>query len=66
MKSDNSNLVPNLMTKIVNQTDRGNLVLKDSIPLNVVETRNNVAEFDDESYINDMNVDEMDNMGGSS
>ena len=34
------------MTKIVNQTNRGNPVIKDSIPLNVVETMNSITEFD--------------------
>ena len=40
LKSDSNNLVYNLMTKIVNQTNRGNPVLNDSIPLNFVETMN--------------------------
>ena len=66
LKSDNSNLVYNLMTKIINQTNRGNPVLKDSIPLNVVESMNAVTEFDDDYSMNDIVVDEMDNMGGSS
>ena len=54
------------MTKTINETNRGNPDLKDWIPLNVVETTNEVTEFNDESYINGMIVDEMDNMGGLS
>ena len=54
------------MTKIIYQTNRGNPVLKDSIPLNVVESMNAVTEFDDDYSMNDIVVDEMDNMGGSS
>ena len=54
------------MTKIINQTNRGNPVLKYSIPLNVVESMNVVTEFDDDYSMNDIVVDEMDNMGGSS
>ena len=54
------------MTKIVNEINRGDPVLKDSIPLNIVETINEVTEFDDDSYINGIIVDETDNMGSSS
>ena len=66
LKSDISNLVPNLMTTIVNRTNRGNPVLKDSIPINFVERTNEITEFDHEYYIDDINDDEMDNMGVSS
>ena len=54
------------MTKIVNETNRGNPVLKDSIPLNIVEEINAVTEYDDVHSTMDMNIDQMDNMGGSS
>ena len=66
MKSDSNILVYNLMAKIVNQTNRGNPVLKDSIPLNVVETMNTITEFDDDNSMSNRIIDEMDNMGGSS
>ena len=45
------------MTKIVNQTNRGNPVLKDSIPLNVVEEMNAVTEFDDDNTMSNINFD---------
>ena len=63
IKSDDNNLVENLMIRIVNKILRGNPILKYYIPLNVVETINNVTEEND---INDMIIDEMDNIGGSS
>ena len=66
LKSDNSNIVPNLMIKIVNQKNRDNPALKDSIPVNVIERTNEITEFDHEHYINDITDDEMDNMGVSS
>ena len=54
------------MTKTVNETNRGNPVLKYLTPLNVVEPMNAVTEFDDESYMHGIIVDGMDNMGGLS
>ena len=62
MKSDDYDLVNSLMIKIVNDILRGNSVLKYSIPLNVVDTINNVTEEND---INDVTIDKMDNMGDS-
>ena len=54
------------MNKIVSETNRGHPVLKDSIPLNVVEEMNAVSEYDDIDSTMDTKIDEMDNMGGSS
>ena len=54
------------MTKIVNEINRGDPVLKDSIPLNIVKEINEVTKFDDETYIGGIIVDKMNNMGGLS
>ena len=66
LKSNSENLVYDLMTKIVNETNRGNPVLKNPIPLNVVEDMNAVAEFEDVNSTMDINIDQMENIGGTS
>ena len=66
LKSDISNIVPNLMTKIINKNNRGYAVLKDSIQLNDFDTICEVTEIDDETSINGIDIDKMDNMGSSS
>lgn len=66
LKRNGDILVYNLMNKIVSETNRGHPVLKDSIPLNVVEEMNAVSEYDDIDSTMDTKIDEMDNMGGSS
>ena len=60
-------LVPNLMTKIVNQTNRGKPVIKDSKQLDVMETTFEVSKLDDDkSSFKGIDLDEIDNIGGSS
>ena len=67
MKTDNNILVPNLMTKILTQTNRGIPVVKDSIQLDVTETLMEINDFDDANFISvDLHSDLMTNMGGSS
>ena len=65
LKSDTDNLVPHLMTKIVNYTNRRQPVIKYSIRLDVLETTCEVTEIDDETSFKGIDIDEMDNMGGS-
>ena len=60
-------LVPNSMTKIDNQTNRGKSVIHDSIQLNVMETTFKVTQIDDDNSLSKgIDFDEMDNIGGSS
>ena len=66
LKTNDDILVSNLMNKIISETNRGHPVLKDSIPLNVLEEMNAVTQYDDIDSTMDMKIDEMDNMGGSS
>lgn len=66
LKANSDILVYNLMTKIIGENTRGNPVLKDSIPLNCIEEMNAVTEYDDVHPTMDMNIDQMDHMGGSS
>ena len=67
MKTNNDMLVPNLITKIVNQTNRGKLVIKDAIQVDVLETIFEVNQIeDDNSVSDDLDLDEMNNIGGSS
>ena len=67
MKTNNDILVPNVMTKILNQTNRGKPVIKDSIQVDVIENlfEGNQIE-DDNSVSDDLDLDEMNNIGGSS
>ena len=66
LKSDISNLVPNLMTTIINKNNRGYAVLKDSIQFNEFDVNSEFDEIDDETSIKGIDIDVKDNMGGSS
>ena len=57
--------MPNLTTKIIDKNNQGYPVLKDSIQLNEFDTITEVNDSDDETSINGIDFDEMDNMGGS-
>ena len=58
--------MPYLTTKIINKNNRGYPVLKDSIQLNDFDIICEVTEIDGETSMNGIDIDEMDNMGGSS
>ena len=60
-------LVPNLMTKMLLQTNRGIPVVRYSIQLHVTETLIEINESDEDNYLSvDLHSDLMTNMGGSS
>ena len=66
IKTDMDNLVPHLMTKIVNQTQRGQPVIKDSIPFDVLNSTFEITEIDDDASFQCVENDEIDNIGGFS
>ena len=54
------------MIKIIDKNNRSYLVLKDSIQINCFDIICDVNKINNETLINGIDFDEMDNMGGSS